>query len=83
MATKTRPVSQCQKPRGFFGRFVLWNMNSRHSRVTDWGLAHVSVSERDTILDVGCGGGRTVCKLAAMAAQGKSMALIFPRRASR
>ena len=71
MATRTRPASQCQKPRGWLGRFVLWNMNSRHSKVTDWGLVHVSVHERDTILDVGCGGGRTVSKLAAMAAQGK------------
>lgn len=71
MATRSAHVSQCQKPRGWLGRFVLWNMNSRHSKVTDWGLAHVSVNEHDTILDVGCGGGRTVSKLAAMAAQGK------------
>lgn len=71
MATRTRPASQCQKPKGWLGRFVLWNMNSRHSKVTDWGLSHVSVNERDTILDVGCGGGRTVSKLAAMAAKGK------------
>lgn len=55
----------------------MWNMNSRHSKVTDWGLAHVSVNERDTILDVGCGGGRTVSKLAAMAAQGKVYGIDF------
>lgn len=48
----------------------MWNMNSRHSKVTDWGLAHVSVGKYDTILDVGCGGGRTVSKLAA-ATEGK------------
>ena len=52
-------------------------MNSRHSKVTDWGLAHVSVNERDAILDVGCGGGRTVSKLAAMAAQGKVYGIDF------
>jgi len=45
-------------------------MNSRHSKVTDWGLAHVAVGNCDTILDVGCGGGRTVSKLAAMASEG-------------
>ena len=77
MASRTRPVSQCQKPSGWLGRFVLWQMNSRHSKVTDWGLAHVSVNERDTILDVGCGGGRTVSKLAAMAAQGKVYGIDF------
>ena len=70
VAPATRRVSQCQKPRGWLGRLALWNMNSRHSKVTDWGLAHVSVKERDTVLDVGCGGGRTISKLVAMTAQG-------------
>jgi len=46
-------------------------MNIRHSKVTDWGLKHVSIEKRDTILDVGCGGGRTVRKLAAVATEGK------------
>jgi ubiquinone/menaquinone biosynthesis C-methylase UbiE len=45
-------------------------MNRRHSQVTDWGLSHVSIREDDTILDVGCGGGRTVAKLAAEASRG-------------
>lgn len=65
-------VSQCQKPRGWLGRFVLRNMNSRHSKVTDWGLGHVRIEPHYTILDVGCGGGRTLCKLAGVAAQGKA-----------
>jgi ubiquinone/menaquinone biosynthesis C-methylase UbiE len=46
-------------------------MNSSHSKLTDWGLAHVSIENHHTILDVGCGGGRTVSKLAAIATQGK------------
>jgi ubiquinone/menaquinone biosynthesis C-methylase UbiE len=46
-------------------------MNSSHSKLTDWGLEHVSVGKGDTILDVGCGGGRTVSKLAAIASEGK------------
>jgi SAM-dependent methyltransferase len=64
-------VSQCQKPRGWLGRFVLWNMNYRHSKATDWGLGHVCVEKDFTILDVGCGGGRTLSKLATAATQGK------------
>jgi ubiquinone/menaquinone biosynthesis C-methylase UbiE len=71
VSSRSQRVSQCQKPSGWLGRFVLWNMNSHHSKVTDWGLSHISVGEHDTILDVGCGGGRTVSKLAAMATQGK------------
>jgi ubiquinone/menaquinone biosynthesis C-methylase UbiE len=46
-------------------------MNSSHSKLTDWGLEHISIANHDTILDVGCGGGRTVNKLAAIAKQGK------------
>lgn len=64
-------VTQCQKPTGWLGRIALRNMNSRHSKVTDWGLSHFSIQPHDTILDVGCGGGRTISKLAAAATQGK------------
>jgi len=71
MSTRGRPVSQCEKPSGFFGRITLWRMNKSHSTVTDWGLGHVSVGPQFTILDIGCGGGRTVGKLAALATQGK------------
>ena len=69
--SKKPATNPCAKPRGWIGRLVLRNMNARHSKVTDWGLSHISVGQRDTILDVGCGGGRTVSKLAAMATQGK------------
>ena len=70
MKRSSRP-SQCQKPRGWIGRLVLRSMNRRHAHVTDWGLQHVTIAEHDTILDVGCGGGVTVCKLATAAARGK------------
>jgi ubiquinone/menaquinone biosynthesis C-methylase UbiE len=45
-------------------------MNHRHSRLTDWGLRQISIGDQATILDVGCGGGRTVNKLAALAHRG-------------
>lgn len=64
-------LNQCRRPTGWFGRFVLWRMNLSHSRLTDWGLGYVSVGKDDRVLDVGCGGGRTVSKLAAIATQGK------------
>ena len=70
-------IHQCRKPSGWLGRFVLWEMNQRHSGVTDWGLAQISVGKRDTILDVGCGGGRTVNKLAALAPEGKVYGVDF------
>jgi ubiquinone/menaquinone biosynthesis C-methylase UbiE len=71
MGAADKVIGQCRKPSGFFGRFVLWDMNRHHSKLTDWGLSHVDIEKTDTILDVGCGGGRTISKLAAMAADGK------------
>jgi len=71
MVSGSRRIIQCQKPTGWLGRFILWNMNSRHSKVTDWGLEKVGIDKHYTILDVGCGGGRTVSKLAAIATEGK------------
>ncbi len=71
MASGEARTNQCKKPSGWLGRFVLRNMNSRHSGVTDWGLSNISIESHSTILDVGCGGGRTLSKLAAAAKRGK------------
>jgi ubiquinone/menaquinone biosynthesis C-methylase UbiE len=46
-------------------------MNRSHSNLTDWGLSHASIKPNVTILDVGCGGGRTINKLAEIANAGK------------
>ena len=71
MTSRTVPENQCSKPTGWLGRFNLWRMNASHAGLADWGLGHISVKDNYTILDVGCGGGRTVSKLAALATQGK------------
>jgi ubiquinone/menaquinone biosynthesis C-methylase UbiE len=70
MTGRNSRVNHCQNPTGWLGRLVLRNMNSRHSKVTDWGLSKASIGKQDIILDVGCGGGRTVGKVAAIATQG-------------
>ncbi len=58
-------------PKGRFGAFWARLMNIGHSRLTRWGLNHISINKDDTILDIGCGGGRTVNTLAKIAAEGK------------
>ena len=74
---KTVRTTQCQHPRGWLGRLILRNMNMRHSGLTDWGLSHIAIGKTDIVLDVGCGGGRTVGKLAAMATEGKVYGVDF------
>jgi ubiquinone/menaquinone biosynthesis C-methylase UbiE len=73
----SRLLNQCRKPNGWLGRFVLRRMNRRHSKLTDWGLTHVSIRSDDAILDIGCGGGKTVAKLASLAANGKVYGVDF------
>lgn len=77
MSSRPTPVTQCQKPRGWLGRYTLWRMNRSHSKLTDWGLTHFPVQPNFIVLDVGCGGGRTVSKLAALATQGKVYGVDF------
>lgn len=70
-------LSQVRRPSGWLGRLVLWIMNSSHSDVTDWGLSHVDIGKRFIVLDVGCGGGRTIQKMAAVATLGKVYGVDF------
>jgi SAM-dependent methyltransferase len=64
-------ITQCRKPRWLPGRLYLRIMNFSHSALTSWGLKHVAIGKDDTILDVGCGGGRTIHTLASIASGGK------------
>jgi ubiquinone/menaquinone biosynthesis C-methylase UbiE len=59
------------------GWFTLWRMNWSHSKLTDWGLSHVQIQSDYNALDVGCGGGRTVGKLAMIAREGKVYGLDY------
>jgi SAM-dependent methyltransferase len=45
-------------------------MNLGHAPLTAWGLGHVQIDPRFRILDIGCGGGRTLRTLAEMASNG-------------
>jgi SAM-dependent methyltransferase len=63
-------LRQVRKPTKWVGRFFVGMMNFSHSSLTDWGLGHVVIGKSFHILDVGCGGGRTIEKLAALAPEG-------------
>lgn len=62
---------QCRKPTGWLGRRVARAMNVGHAKLTTWGLRGVRVEPTARILDIGCGGGRTLRILAAMASDGR------------
>lgn len=62
---------QCRKPASLPGRLFLSIMNLSHVDVTNWGLRHVAIEKDFTVLDVGCGGGKTIHTLAGLASEGK------------
>jgi ubiquinone/menaquinone biosynthesis C-methylase UbiE len=64
-------MDQYKRPTGRSGRLVAALMNKRHSALSLWGLKHVHIEPDYVILDVGCGGGKTVSRLAQRAVIGK------------
>ena len=68
---------QVRKPSGLLGKRVVQAMNLGHATMTDWGLLQVTVPRNAAILDIGCGGGRTILKLSAMAPEGKVFGLDY------
>ena len=46
-------------------------MNKGHWDLTTWGLKHAKIKTDSVILDVGCGGGKTISRMARRAVLGK------------
>lgn len=59
----SRLFSNFAHPRGKAGRIALAMMNSWHGPLTNWGFDHIPFRDGWTILDAGCGGGRTLRRL--------------------
>ena len=64
-------LNQYKRPTGRRGRVVAALMNKRHEALTLWGLTHVNIEPDYVILDVGCGGGKAITRLAKQAVLGK------------
>jgi len=71
MGIMEKILKQARMPTGRSGTFCARLMNIGHSNVTRWGLSHISINKDDTILDIGCGGGKTINTLAKIATEGK------------
>ena len=59
-----------RKPAGKYGELMLDGMNSRHSKVTEWGLSFLHAEKDAGLLDIGCGGGATLRRLSQIAPLG-------------
>ena len=54
-------------PSGYLGEEMLDRMNDSHSDLTNWGLSFVDFKKTDIVLDIGCGGGKTINTIANLA----------------
>ena len=52
-------------------------MNFGHAGLTRWGLTKVEIHENATVLDIGCGGGQTLKRLASLAVHGKAIGIDY------
>lgn len=71
MKTLAKLISQAKKPTGHVGAVVTGIMNRAHSELTNWALSFAEIGGDQRILDIGCGGGKTVSKLAGIIGNGK------------
>ena len=71
MSNLEEQLDQCGKPTSERGAKLVKSMNKSHYSLTSWGLEKINIAAEDLILDIGCGGGRTVARLAEIATRGK------------
>lgn len=57
-------------PFGTEGREMLAGMNEHHAPVTTWTLELMEPQSEDTILDIGCGGGRALKRVSSLVEKG-------------
>lgn len=64
-------VGQSANPTGFIGSVMTKIWNSSFDNMSKWGISKIDINEKDYILDVGCGGGKTLDTLSGKAEMGK------------
>ena len=57
-------IKQCRNPNGLIGRVMGRSMNKEHASMHNWALKQIEDDTFISILDIGCGGGSIVNKLA-------------------
>ena len=67
---RTTEAGNPRRPEGDAGRAMLARMNESHAKLVEWGLSHIDLSTDDTVLDIGCGGGNTLARMAERVTKG-------------
>ncbi|MBE7102850.1 class I SAM-dependent methyltransferase [Bacillus cereus] len=76
-----RLIEQAKNPRGTIGSSMLCIMNAAHTRLTNWALQKIHIREDAVILDIGCGGGKTIHSLSRLTPHGKIYGIDYSEQA--
>lgn len=53
-------IEQAKKPNGWIGSWMLRIMNIAHRGMYAWLIRQGAINDGDRVLDIGCGGGKTL-----------------------
>ncbi|WP_242237766.1 class I SAM-dependent methyltransferase [Bacillus cereus group sp. BfR-BA-01316] len=81
MGILQRLIEQAKNPRGTIGSSMLCIMNAAHTRLTNWALQKIHIREDAVILDIGCGGGKTIHSLSRVTPHGKIYGIDYSEQA--
>ncbi|MFF5996041.1 class I SAM-dependent methyltransferase [Lysinibacillus sp. KU-BSD001] len=74
-------IEQAKNPNGVLGSFMLKIMNSAHIEMNKWALEKINMRKESVMLDVGCGGGKTLQLLSKMNADGQIYGIDYSEQA--
>ncbi|MGH0430911.1 class I SAM-dependent methyltransferase [Bacillus hominis] len=81
MSILQRLIEQAKNPRGTIGSSMLYIMNAAHTRLANWALQKIHIREDAVILDIGCGGGKTIHSLSRLTPHGKIYGIDYSEQA--
>ncbi|MFJ7737399.1 class I SAM-dependent methyltransferase [Lysinibacillus sp. NPDC097287] len=81
MSLLQRLIEQAKNPKGFVGSTMLRIMNAAHSGMTKWVIQSGAIKDGDVVLDIGCGGGKTIQSLSKINRAGKIYGIDFSKQA--
>lgn len=76
-----RLIEQAKNPNGIIGSIMLRIMNSAHTSMNQWALEKINIRESAVMLDVGCGGGKTIQLLSKRNTYGKISGIDYSEQA--
>lgn len=64
-------IKQSKEPKGFIGKTMIHIMNVAHKERINWALNKLGIKRNSVVLDIGCGGGKTINIISKVATEGK------------